>query len=166
MKVKDSQSKRSGDGMARLSDLIEDFIKGLMDEADKEYIEIQRNELANIFKCAPSQINYVLETRFKLGSGYIIESRRGGGGYIKISKKPISKDWASKLIDAIGDNITENRSRLYINTLLEHRLITEREASIMKSVLNEKILPVEQYEKPILRAILLKVMLTELSNFD
>ncbi|SNX54333.1 transcriptional regulator CtsR [Thermoanaerobacterium sp. RBIITD] len=164
MKVKESQSKRSGDGMARLSDLIEDFIKSLIDEADKEYIEIQRNELANIFNCAPSQINYVLETRFNLSNGYIIESRRGGGGYIKIIKKPVSKDWASQLIDNIGDNITESRSRLYIDTLFEHNLITEREAAMMRAVLNEKILPVAQYEKPILRAILLKVMLAELSN--
>jgi Firmicute transcriptional repressor of class III stress genes (CtsR). len=164
VKVKESQSKKSGDGMARLSDLIEDFIKSLIEEAEEEYVEIKRNELANIFNCAPSQINYVLETRFNLSNGYIIESRRGGGGYIKIIKRPVSKDWMSKLISDIGDNITENKSRLYIDTLLEHNLITEREAALMKSVLNEKILPVSQYEKPILRAILLKVMLAELSN--
>ena len=68
--------------MAQLSDTIEQFIKALM-EQDKQ-IEVRRNELAQHFGCAPSQINYVLATRFSVNHGYIIESRRGGGGYIRI----------------------------------------------------------------------------------
>ena len=151
--------------MAKLSDLIEDFLKKLINEADEEYIEIQRNALANIFKCAPSQINYVLETRFDINNGYVIESRRGNGGYIKIIKKPISKEWVSDIIKSIGDSITESKSRMYIDTLYNRNLITDREAKLMKVVLNDKILSVPQYKKPILRAMLFKVMLTELANY-
>jgi transcriptional regulator CtsR len=151
--------------MAKLSDLIEDFLKKLINEADEEYIEIQRNALANIFKCAPSQINYVLETRFDINNGYVIESRRGSGGYIKIIKKPISKEWVSDIIESIGDSITESKSRMYIDTLYNRNLITDREAKLMKVVLNDKILSVPQYKKPILRAMLFKVMLTELANY-
>ena len=68
--------------MAQLSDSIEQFIKELM--SDDAHIELRRNELAQHFGCAPSQINYVLATRFSVDHGYIIESRRGGGGYVRI----------------------------------------------------------------------------------
>ena len=68
----------------RVSDLIEEFIKDLFDE--NEYIEIQRNDLAQQFNCVPSQINYVISTRFKPSQGYYVESKRGGGGHITINK--------------------------------------------------------------------------------
>ena len=69
----------------RMSDLIEEFIKELFEEGS-EAIEIQRNELAQQFNCVPSQINYVISTRFKPSQGYYVESRRGGGGHITIKK--------------------------------------------------------------------------------
>ena len=68
----------------RISDIIEDFIKELFEE--EEQIEIQRNDLAQKFNCVPSQINYVISTRFKPSQGYYVESRRGGGGHILIKK--------------------------------------------------------------------------------
>lgn len=70
--------------MSRLSDIIEQFIKGLMEDASTDMLEIRRNELADHFNCAPSQINYVLATRFTIDKGYYIVSRRGGGGFIRI----------------------------------------------------------------------------------
>jgi len=70
--------------MARLSDIIEDFIKDMLQNTQKSQLEIKRNELANYFGCAPSQINYVLTTRFTVDKGYYIESKRGGGGHILI----------------------------------------------------------------------------------
>lgn len=70
----------------RMSDVIEDFIKDLFDEDQSDLIEIQRNELAQHFNCVPSQINYVISTRFKPSQGYYVESKRGGGGNIKIKK--------------------------------------------------------------------------------
>ena len=72
--------------MAKMSDLIEVFIKELLEDSVGDPVEIQRNELAGYFKCAPSQINYVLTTRFSMDKGYLIESQRGGGGSIKIIK--------------------------------------------------------------------------------
>ena len=72
--------------MARLSDIIENFIKDMLSENGGEQLLIQRNELADQFRCAPSQINYVLTTRFTYDKGYIIESRRGGGGCIVIKQ--------------------------------------------------------------------------------
>ena len=68
----------------RMSDMIEDFIKDLFEEDD--LVEIQRNDLAQKFNCVPSQINYVIATRFKPSQGYYVESKRGGGGSIKIKK--------------------------------------------------------------------------------
>lgn len=150
--------------MARLSDLIENFIKELMEEAGKHYVEIQRNELANVFNCAPSQINYVLETRFTIDRGYIIESKRGGGGYIKIYKTSISNNWINKIIENIGDNISESKARYYIDALLDHNIITSREAALMKAVVNDKILPLSQEDKNMLRALLLKAMLMEIAR--
>jgi len=150
--------------MARLSDLIENFIKELMEEAGKHYVEIQRNELANVFNCAPSQINYVLETRFTIDRGYIIESKRGGGGYIKIYKTSISNNWINKIIENIGDNISESKARYYIDALLDHNIITSREAALMKAVVNDKILSFSQEDKNMLRALLLKAMLMEIAR--
>ena len=66
----------------RMSDVIEEFIKDLFEEDNNNYIEIQRNELAQHFNCVPSQINYVISTRFKPSQGYYVESKRGGGGNI------------------------------------------------------------------------------------
>ena len=78
--------------MANLADLIEQFIKESFKEIQGGIVEIQRNEMANQFSCAPSQINYVLTTRFTVEKGYFVESRRGGGGYIRIKKLKISED--------------------------------------------------------------------------
>ena len=72
-----------------MSDMIEEFIKELFD--DEDYIEIQRNDLAEHFNCVPSQINYVISTRFKPSQGYYVESKRGGGGHISIRKVNTTK---------------------------------------------------------------------------
>ena len=72
--------------MARLSDVIEEFIKQMFNDSNKNTVFIQRNELADQFRCAPSQINYVLTTRFTYEKGYLIESKRGGGGHIAIKQ--------------------------------------------------------------------------------
>ena len=83
--------------MSNLSDIIESFIKELMDANNNDAIEIQRNILAQQFDCSPSQINYVLTTRFSNDRGYVVESRRGGGGYIRIFKVRSSMEDELKL---------------------------------------------------------------------
>lgn len=147
--------------MARLSDIIEEFIKDLFDDNDNNNeLQIQRNELADKFSCAPSQINYVLSTRFTNEKGYIIESRRGGGGYIVIRR--ISNDDVnnikSLIIGGIGDSITYHNASMIIEHLFELDKITEREYKIMKVALSDSTLQgVEDRNK--LRAQMMKSMI-------
>ncbi len=147
--------------MARISDLIENFIKTLLSESEGE-LELQRNELASYFDCAPSQINYVLSTRFTLSHGYYIESQRGGGGHIRIVRLNVDKtDFIYYLLtEGIGNEISERDAIHIINTLLEQRFITERESKLMKSAIQCKLLGIPQRIKGITRASLLKNMVS------
>ncbi len=147
--------------MSKLSNIIEDFIKNLLQDANNGVIEIQRNELAQYFDCAPSQINYVLTTRFSSDKGYYIESRRGGGGYIKIVKVNINRDKYIEdlILNIIGDSITKSKAYGIIESFLEEDIITEREYGIMKVVLADRTLNNVNCEKNIIRADILKNML-------
>lgn len=126
----------------RLSDIIEAFLNDMLNEADKNELEIQRNELANHFSCAPSQINYVLTTRFTTDRGYYIESKRGGGGCIKIRKVDYQdkKPLVDAMIEKIGNNITYNSALGIIKVMLDMNIITEREGNIIKSSINDRTL--------------------------
>lgn len=156
--------------MSNLSDIIEGFIKELMDANNNDAIEIQRNILAQQFDCSPSQINYVLTTRFTNDRGYVVESRRGGGGYIRIFKVRSSMEDELKRIlnETIGDSITLNKSIDLVNALLEREVITEGERAIMQSVLSDRVLNIVAYEdRNKLRADLLKEMiLVSVENND
>ena len=146
--------------MARLSDVIENFIKDMFIENGEDKVLIQRNELADQFKCAPSQINYVLTTRFTHEKGYLIESRRGGGGYIVIKQISYNdNETRNKLIcQAIGDSITYHRAILLLKNILESGIVTEREAEIMKIAINDRTLA-EVEDRNKVRAHILKSML-------
>ena len=115
----------------KISDTIELFIREML--AEDESIELKRNELANHFKCVPSQINYVISTRFTTERGYMVESRRGGGGYIKISR--IGKDSASNIImhilNSVGDNLDVMTMEAIVKNLYGGELISAREAKII-----------------------------------
>ncbi|SCG84143.1 Transcriptional regulator ctsR [Proteiniborus sp. DW1] len=147
--------------MSKLSNLIEDFIKKLLEDANNGVVEIQRNELAQYFDCAPSQINYVLTTRFSSDKGYFIESRRGGGGYIKIVKVNINRDKYIQdlILNIIGDSITKSKAYGIIESFLEEDIITEREYNIMKVVLSDRTLNSVNCDKNVIRADILKNML-------
>ena len=149
--------------MSRISNLIELFIKELMEDANNEVVEIQRNELANYFNCAPSQINYVLTTRFSIDKGYIIDSRRGGGGYIRIVKIHMDKNKYMKLLlEEVGSAVTQMKAETIIHKLLERNMITEREHRIMLSAVSDKVIHTAPSIKDELRASLLKNMLITL----
>jgi len=156
--------------LPNLSDIIEGFIKELMDANNNDAIEIQRNILAQQFDCSPSQINYVLTTRFTNDRGYVVESRRGGGGYIRIFKVRSSMEDELKRIlnETIGDSITLNKSIDLVNALMEREVITEGERAIMQSVLSDRVLNIVAYEdRNKLRADLLKEMiLVSVENND
>ena len=160
-KDKESQSQR-GDDMTALSNVIERFIKEMFKETETGTIEIQRNELAEYFECAPSQINYVLSTRFTPYKGYYIESRRGGGGYIKIIKVSIDEyeDINKIIVKTIGESITENKAYDIVEGLIEEGIITKRECEIMKSAISNRVLTnYNNIDKNSLRAEILKNML-------
>ena len=128
--------------MPGISNTIERFIKSMIDMAEDRTIEIQRNELAEKFDCAPSQINYVLTTRFTPYKGYYIESRRGGGGYIKIIKVGIdeNEDINTIILETIGESITRNKAYHIIDGLLEEDFISSRERDIIKAAIGDRAL--------------------------
>ena len=144
----------------RVSDVIEDFIKDLFDEDDSDFVEIQRNELAQHFNCVPSQINYVIATRFKPSQGYYVESKRGGGGNIKIRKVTNDKsDYMKYIIKNIGDSITTNDIDILISDLLSYNVITEKEAKLLKVATSDNVLKLNKDVKDQVRARIFKNML-------
>ena len=148
-----------GDDKMRLSDLIEDFIKDLFDD-DDDSIEIQRNELAHQFNCVPSQINYVISTRFKPSQGYYVESKRGGGGNIRIKKINNSKsDYIMHIINNIGNELKPNEIDILLSDLLTYNVITEQEAKLLKVATSDNVLKLNNDIKDEVRARIFKNML-------
>ena len=144
----------------RISDIIEEFIKELFDENQNDYIEIQRNELAHQFNCVPSQINYVIETRFKPSQGYYVESKRGGGGNIKIKKLKTDKsDYITHIINNIGNEITSNDVDILISDFLTYNIITKEEAKLLKVATSDNVLKLDKSIKDEVRARIFKNML-------
>lgn len=123
--------------MSNKSKSIEEFLLTLF--TDNE-IELSRNELANYFNCVPSQINYVLSTRFTYDKGYVIESQRGGGGYIKIKKIQFNIDYLSDLINELSIPISEDKALNIAYHLKEQDYIDDHQYMILKVVLNDKSL--------------------------
>lgn len=145
----------------RISDIIEEFIKDMLDEDNS--VTLQRNDLAEHFNCVPSQINYVISTRFTPIHGYYVESQRGGGGYIKISRVNVTKsDYLMHTITSLGNKITSREIDIFVNNFLEKGIIDEKEAMLIKSATNDKVLTIENPTKDEIRAKILKNMLIAL----
>ncbi len=127
--------------MGSLTDLIEQAILDLIEQHDG-YAEIARNAFAAEMKVAPSQITYVISTRFGHEHGYIVESRRGGSGYIKIMRVPHSdhSEYVMHLMRAADDHLTQHDVNILIDNLLNYELITHEMASLMKSSLSDRSL--------------------------
>jgi len=139
--------------MAALSDNIEKFIKELMDE--DSLIELKRNELAQYFGCAPSQINYVLATRFSVDRGYIVESRRGGSGYVKVIRITTAEsDTLETLLERVGTSIDLDSATAIIRRLYDMRLVTLKEARLIQAGITCDGVPVGA--KDAIRAIIFK----------
>ena len=145
----------------RMSDMIEEFIKDLFD--DDDYIEIQRNDLAEHFNCVPSQINYVISTRFKPSQGYYVESKRGGGGHISIRKINTTKsNYLMHTISSIGDKLTSQEVDIFLSNFLSYGVVTKKEAKLLKVATSDNVLNVHQNIKDELRARIFKNMLINL----
>ena len=141
-----------------ITDLIEEFIKDLFDGNDS--VEIQRNELANHFHCVPSQINYVISTRFKPSQGYYVESKRGGGGNIKIKKVNTTKsDYIMHIINNIGKTLTSNDVDILISDFLTYKIVSKSEAKLLKVATSDNVLKLDASIRDEVRARIFKNML-------
>lgn len=124
-----------------MSDLIESYLKNVLHK--NETVEIRRSEIADQFNCVPSQINYVINTRFTIQQGYVVESKRGGGGYIRIMKVNLVDEM--DVLNALGDLVPEELSAREGNHLLqnlyENKLITKREAQMMSLMMEKDTFP-------------------------
>lgn len=151
--------------MANLADKIERYLKEHLSRT--EILEVRRAMLAALFDCAPSQINYVLTTRFTPERGYLVESRRGGGGYIRIIRLNIKnlEDLQDLIERQIGDAVSQNEALHIIGRLQEEGLIDDREAAMMEAAMRREVLGLELPYRDALRASLLKAMLTAILRF-
>ncbi|PLR96336.1 CtsR family transcriptional regulator [Bacillus sp. T33-2] len=150
--------------MRNISDIIENYLKKVLEMSEQEIVEIKRSEIADKFQCVPSQINYVINTRFTIERGYLVESKRGGGGYIRIMKVQ-SYDYAhliDQLLALFNHRISQSSAEDVVYRLLEEEVLTQREAKIMLSVLDRAVLHVDLPERDELRARMLKAMLMAL----
>ncbi len=141
--------------------MIGDFIKDMFDDDDS--IEIQRNDLAEKFNCVPSQINYVIATRFKPTQGYYVESKRGGGGHITIKKVNITKsNYFMHIISSVGDRITAQDVDIFISNFLSYDMISKTEAKLLKVATSDNVIGAFAKDKDALRASIFKNMLLNL----
>ena len=145
----------------KISDIITSEILKMLNESEENIAEIQRNDFASLIGCAPSQINYVLSSRFTPEHGYIIESRRGGGGYIKIKRVVMRKGAAfMHIINSIGDRIDMLSARIVIENCLQSELISAETARVMYAALSNNVMrSVPVILQDSLRAAILKEML-------
>jgi transcriptional regulator of stress and heat shock response len=150
--------------MSNISDIIEQYLKNVLNSKGQDAIEIKRSEIADQFQCVPSQINYVINTRFTLEKGYIVESKRGGGGYIRIIRirHQAKSELLDEIIHLINPTVTQQASIDVLERLVDEEIISTREAKIMASALGRDTLAFKLPLRDELRARILTAMLTTL----
>lgn len=143
-----------------VSDLIASFIRDSLEDADG-VLELQRNDLAERFHCVPSQINYVMSTRFSPEHGYIVESRRGGGGYIRITRVRVDRPTLlMSVINSIGESIDLASTAAITRNLADAEAISAESAALLLAAVSDKALrSVPITERGALRADLMRQML-------
>lgn len=145
----------------KMSDIITARILNMLEQSELGIAEIQRNELAALVGCVPSQINYVLSSRFTPEHGYVIESRRGGGGYIKITKIRLDRSSAlMHIINSVGRAIDPATARILIENTAQAELITKSVADVMQAAISSAVLhEIPPLYRDTYRAAVLKQML-------
>ncbi|MFJ7915943.1 MULTISPECIES: CtsR family transcriptional regulator [unclassified Lysinibacillus] len=148
--------------MRNISDIIEGYLKQVLELGGEGHIEIKRSEIADKFQCVPSQINYVINTRFTVERGYLVESKRGGGGYIRILRVR-----ANSQIDLIDDVLTQieggasqTMAEDLVYRLIDEQVISKREAKLMLAAVDRSTIDLQLPLRDIIRARILQAMLT------
>ena len=146
------------------SDLIADFILSAIEDSTNGFAELQRSALAEMFSCVPSQINYVISTRFSPERGYVVESRRGGGGYIRIARVHQSpRELIMHTVNAVGDRLDLNTAAAFVSNIAEAGIIDRRTARlILTAVGNNALRPIAPEDRDTVRASIFKYMLVNL----
>ena len=143
------------------SDHIEAYIKAILDQAG--IVELQRSQLADTFQVVPSQINYVIKTRFTESRGYLVESKRGGGGYIRIGRIEFSNhhEMLRDLLYSIGERVSQEIYEDILQLLVEQDLMTKQEMTLLTSVATDCVLG---EESSVVRANMLRQLLQEVDR--
>ncbi|KRL59822.1 CtsR family transcriptional regulator [Latilactobacillus fuchuensis] len=143
-----------------ISDIIEAYLKKIL--ADNEQIEIRRSEIAKLFNCVPSQINYVINTRFTEQRGYVVNSKRGGGGYIRIVKVQFldDRDFLEALINNIDSRISQNDTLAIIQKLYDEEILSQKEGNLILAAMSPQTLALndKQLEEQLRAQILVAVL--------
>ena len=145
-----------------MSDLIENYLKNVLHK--NETVEIRRSEIADQFNCVPSQINYVINTRFTIQQGYVVESKRGGGGYIRIMKVNLvdEMDILNELGNLIPEELSEREGNHLLQNLYENELISKREAQMMSLMMEKDTFPSNVKNASEIRSNMMKKLIDNL----
>lgn len=150
-----------GDKMQSVSDVIENFILSTL--ADDDAVELSRNDLAKYFSCVPSQINYVLNTRFTLNKGFVIESARGGAGFVKVIRVDLSgNDYLKSLLELCDKPMSVVEANQILDNLTNKKYLDENENNLLKRAISAKSLNNPLNMDNIIRTNILKEIIIEL----
>ena len=149
----------------RMSDAITAYILQMLEQTQNGSAELQRNTLAEQLGCVPSQINYVLQTRFTPANGYVVETRRGGGGYVRIQSVPLNSAHDFRpLMEASGKSLSEKQAEGILTYLVEEEIIPPDVGTLLKAILKERVLqPLQTMTTNEMRARLMVHLLAHMS---
>ena len=147
---------------SNMSDIIEEYLKNVL--LAQEKVEIRRSEIADRFNCVPSQINYVINTRFTVQQGYVVESKRGGGGYIRIMKVNLVDDMdiIEALLEVVPEELSMKQANHILQNLYDNELLSEREAQLLSIAMSKESLSEAEQCSDQLRSNMMKNILTGL----
>lgn len=147
---------------SNMSDVIETYLKNVLHS--NEQVEIRRSEIADRFNCVPSQINYVIKTRFTIQQGYVVESKRGGGGYIRIMKVNLVDDMEliNTLLELVPEKLSMKEAQHLLQNLYEQELISKREAQLLALVMDKDSLQDANEGSDLVRSHMMKKVLNSL----
>ncbi|MDD2371877.1 MAG: CtsR family transcriptional regulator [Firmicutes bacterium] len=152
--------------MPTISDLVEKYILNIVKNSEDGIIHIQRTDLSARFSCVPSQINYVIKTRFTIERGFLVESKRGEGGFLKIMKIPViqTKIYLDRINQGTKNYIGSEQTKNFLNRLVEEEILNEREKNLIWQLLKDESLPCNKEEKGYQRGKMIKNLIAFIAN--